>query len=394
LVATLGTIDYILHDHAAATAHVSGMRQLVKIRGNAEPKTPWNRLVQANIAAYESLWSFLFAVDSKEDEVIATPEENRDGDTTIAKTKGSLAENGELALYLAHPFPPHVCSMLSKIPRGFCDVGLTGVLSLQIIRIQSDIADLTKQLEILRSSPSSNDSMTSSPNSSSSSTTISPNSNSSETTLPQPPSQPIPPILPHFQTLTSDLHRLSTLQTTPAERFLCHGLVAYIFLLRLVFFSQPITHFYDATLIAFANYALKTPPTAKQPERKCYLWSHLTIATACYHAQTPNPQWVHVMRFILERYVEARSWRVLEREMRAGFWAEKVQGLFRVVYEDAVRRRDLGWPTDGIPASSTSGGSSSMDDDREHDSSSSSSSSNRGGQGAERQRMAISNVVL
>ncbi|KIX08411.1 uncharacterized protein Z518_03067 [Rhinocladiella mackenziei CBS 650.93] len=300
-VATLGTIDYILGDHTAATAHVSGMRQMIKIRGVINPTTPWERLLQANVAAYESLWSFLFAADSMSDD---TPRQS-----------GQLVQNAELPIYMTHPFKPEVCEMLSKLPQGFCDIGLTGVLSLQMIRLLSELTSLIARFSV----PFMEEhvEMTS---------------------------------RPKMQTTLEDLHRLSTLQTTQTERFLSHGLVAFCYLLRFIHFQDKLTGFYETALKALTTVALRQTPTHRAPDRRCHLWANMMIATALQNGQHPPPAWKSVMQQFLDKYYEARQWKKLEKELKTFFWGEKVSELCKEAYDEAVKRNEKPEATEERPS--------------------------------------------
>jgi hypothetical protein len=292
-VATLGTIDYILGDHSAACAHVSGMRQIVKIRGGLKTTSPWEKLLKTNVDAYEALWSFLFAADSSSDKAF--------------RYDGQILQNAEFPIYMAHPFKPQVCEMLAKLPQGFCEVGLTGVLSLQMIRLLSDFAELKgKMVESLRTG--------------------------------------------HFdllsrrkvQTTLEDLHRLSTLQTTPTERFLAHGLVAYCYLLRIIYFQDELTGFYETALRALSEIALNQTPSHKPTDRKCFIWSNMMIGTVLQHGQIRPPGWTTVLRQFLDKYAEARQWKKLEKELKSFFFEDDISGFAKEAYDEAVRRRERG----------------------------------------------------
>ncbi|KAJ9602668.1 hypothetical protein H2200_012862 [Cladophialophora chaetospira] len=293
VVATLGTVDYILGDHSGACAHVSGMRQMIKIRGGIKNTTPWERLLKTNVDAYEALWSFLFAADSASDKG--------------ARYDGQILQKAEFPIYMAHPFKPEVCEMLAKLPQGFCDVGLTGVLSLQMIRVLSDFAGL--KAKMIESSRTGNFDTAS---------------------------------RRKIQTTLEDLHRLSTLQTTPTERFLSHGLVAYCYMLRIFFFQDHLTGFYETALKALAEIALNQTPSHKSPERKCFLWSNMMIGTVLQHGQIRPPGWTTVMRQFFDKYGEARQWKKLETELKMFFFEDDIQELAKEAYDEAVRRRDRG----------------------------------------------------
>lgn len=293
VVATLGTIDYILGDHNAATAHVTGMRQMIKIRGGFKGDTPWDRLLQANVTAYESLWSFLFAADTSSNETI--------------HNAGQILENSELTTYLSHPFPPDVCEMLAKVPQGFSDLGLTGILSLQIIRLLADFNNLSLQLS------------------------SSPVEGKFEMAL-----------RPKIQGVLEDLHRLATLQTTPTERFLTNGLVAYCYLMRSIYFDEVLTGFYENALKILAESALKQPPCTRLPDRKCYVWSYMMICTALETSMHPPSEWKSLMQMFLRTYSETNSWKILKRDLETFFWEDTLAQLCKTAYDEGVRRRKEG----------------------------------------------------
>lgn len=296
VVATLGTIDYILGDHSGATAHVSGMRQMIKIRGGINGTSPWEQLLKINVDAYEALWSFLFAA--------AEPSgDNKPG----GRYEGEILQKAEFPIYMAHPFKPEVCEMLSKLPQGFCDIGLTGVLSLQMIRLLSDFAGLKAKMCDLRHTGQFD--------------------RASRRKV---------------QTTLEDLHRLATLQTTPTERFLSHGLVAYCYLLRIIYFQDHLNGFYETSLKALADIALHQSPSQKPPERKCFLWSNMMIGTVIQHGQIRPSGWTTVLRKFLDKYSEARQWKKLEKELKLFFFEDDIHEFAKMAYDEAVRRRETG----------------------------------------------------
>jgi hypothetical protein len=293
VVATLGTIDYILGDHTGACAHVSGMRQMIKIRGGIKAVSPWERLLKTNVDAYEALWSFLFAADSATEKA--------------SHYDGQILSNAELPIYMAHPFKPEVCEMLAKLPQGFCDIGLTGVLSLQIIRLLSDFAGLkagmAEHVQADRFDMVARRKM---------------------------------------QTILEDLHRMATLQTTPTERFLTHGMVSYCYILRVIYFQDHLTGFYETSLKALTDIALHQTPSHKSSDRKCFLWSYMMIGTVLQHGQIRPPGWTTVLRQFLDNYGEARQWKKLEKELALFFFEDDIKTYAQQAYEEAIRRKESG----------------------------------------------------
>jgi len=290
VVATLGTIDYILGDHNSATAHVTGMRQMVKIRGGFKSDTPWGRLLQASVAAYEALWSFLFAADTSSNETI--------------QNASQILEKSELTTYLSHPFPPDVCEMLAKVPRGFSDLGLTGILSLQILR---HLAEFNKLSLLLTSSPVEG---------------------KYEMIL-----------RPKIQGALEELHQLAKLQTTPTERFLTNGLVAYCYLIRSIYFDEVLTGFYENALKVLVESALKQPPCTRLPDRKCYIWSYMMICTALENSTHPPSEWKSLIQMFFRTYPETASWKLLKRDLEIFFWEDSLAQLCKTAYDEGIQRK-------------------------------------------------------
>ncbi|RVX74183.1 hypothetical protein B0A52_02015 [Exophiala mesophila] len=294
VVATLGTIDYILGDHSSAGTHLSGMRQIIKIRGDLKSNTPWERLLQTNVAAYEALWSFVQA------STVTPPAHPQSLETT-----SDTLQKTQLPIYMSHPFPQEACEMLAKLPRGFSDLGLTGILSLQIIRLLTIFTTLA-------SSPSL--------------TGLDKNEKSA--------------IQPKIRKLIEDLHRLETLQVTEMERFLVHALVSYCFLLRHVLFNDLIDGFYESALKRITDVALaqksRLHPSA---EHKCYLWCYLIIGTTLQLAEVPPCDWPSVMPILLDCYTEGRVWKSLRAESAAFFWPASIENLAQNAFDQAMARK-------------------------------------------------------
>lgn len=267
------------------------MRQMVKIRGGLNASNPWERLLQANVAAYEALWSFLFSATTSHAE-------------KTKAVKSEMLQKAELPTYMSHPFSPDVCEMLAKLPRGFCDLGLTGVLSLQMIRLLAAFMALTPQLPLVITDKGEERDLR-----------------------------------PNVRTLIEDLHRLVTLQTTKTEQFLSHGLVAYSYLLRHVYFGEPMIGFYENALKILTDIAINQGPSNRVPDRKCCLWSHMMIGTVLQLSDLPPPRWQAVMKILLDRYEESLTWNKLETELSSCFWPDSIKQLAMKAYDQAVARK-------------------------------------------------------
>lgn len=111
----LGTIDYVLGDHSAATAHTTALKHMIKLRGGINQNTPLERQFHANISVYESLWSCLPPSTST----------SRDTSTRSGTVSWSLSSWDTFThpgmvisiqhtpTYMTHPFPTEVCKILS-----------------------------------------------------------------------------------------------------------------------------------------------------------------------------------------------------------------------------------------------------------------------------------------
>lgn len=270
------------------------MRQIVKIRGGFKSNTPWERLLQTNVTAYEALWSFVQAATSTPPPLSEPPEATSD-----------ILRKAELPTYMSHPFSPQACEMLAKLPSGFSDLGLTGVLSLQIIRLLTVFTELASPLSL--------------------------------TSIDEDEKRTLQP---KIRKLIEDLHRLVTLQVTQMERFLAHALVAYCFLLRHILFDDRIDSFYENALKRITDLALAQESHLHPPaDHKCYLWCYLMIGTALQLAEAPPPGWLSVMLVLLDSYPEAHVWKSLRAETAAFFWPDSIQTLAHSAFDQAMARK-------------------------------------------------------
>jgi len=292
-IAALGTIDYVLGDHTSAVSNVQVMREVVKVRGGLKSSSPWEQLIKHNVLAYEALWSFL--VDP------ATL-------ATVNTHSGPMVEKAELPIYMTHPFKPEVCEMLSKLPQGFCDVGLNGIFSLQMIRL---LHDLGAQRAHLSAGKARGETETNS--------------------------------LCKLRTMLTDFHRLATLHTTPTEHFLCYGLIAYCYLLRFIYFQERPNALDEKAIGALFGSATATNTGeelgTEAVDRRCFLWTVMLIGAVLQHTEKIPSGWHSVMDQLLDRYHEARDWDMLEQELRLCFWDDPVRDMCRFSHQEAGRRK-------------------------------------------------------
>lgn len=206
----------------------------------------------------------------------------------------------------AHPnlhdasFPNRSLQDPLNIPSGFCDVALTGVLSLQTICLIRDLAATAAQ-------------------------SIDPKQANIDETLEL-----------KIQTILQDLHSPLILRVTETERILCHGLVVYCYLLRLRNSHHVITGYCGSVLKSFAEATLRRTPSLTARGPKCHVWTLMTIVQVLQHGHTPGAQWKLVLQQVFIRWPEFRQWDELERYLNTLFWDESMGELLRMVYEDAI----------------------------------------------------------
>jgi hypothetical protein len=300
-VASLGTIDYITGNHAAATSHVQGMRQILTMRGGVGNIDPMDKLVKINVAAYESLWSFV--TESK------TPSDEH-------PPSHSILQKGQLPTYLAHPFKPEICTLLSKLPNRFCELGLEGIFSQQLIMILSSLNDIVHLVSGSDRSPSSTPS--SSPSASSSVSIIEPSS---------------------LVGLLGDVQQLSSLHTTITEHILCHGLIAYIYLLRHLYFHDNLGPFYTSALEVLTDKCIRHSPDVDDLDRGCYFWVSTVIGTVLMNISCPSDDRFRVFDHLISRYIECQDYHLFVSMISGFFWSSDLDSMVRKNWEQAMARR-------------------------------------------------------
>ncbi|KIX06294.1 uncharacterized protein Z518_04269 [Rhinocladiella mackenziei CBS 650.93] len=117
-------IALIYNDFAAFETHLTGLRQLVEMRGGVD-NLGWDGFLKTSIVSLESLWAY---------------HENKK--LNIAPTEAKIKLE-----YPRHPFPPDLCALIAKLPEGFGELSLVGVFSFQMIKILSRMSEWINQLQ-------------------------------------------------------------------------------------------------------------------------------------------------------------------------------------------------------------------------------------------------------
>lgn len=302
-VATLGTIDYVTGEHDTAVSHIEGMRRMVSMRRGIDGQDPLEQVIKINIEAYESLWTFVTESTPPTDEMPTSP---------------SLLQKGQLPTYMAHPFRPEVCALLSKLPQGFCDLGLQGEFSLQMINILSALQDT---FSLIGSAP--------------------------ESTIPVKPESSAPftnsatkSQAPEVVELLRDLSRLATLQTSLTEHILCCGLLAYCYILRHLHFHDSFGAFYAGTMDVLTQRCLRHSPETERLDRKCYFWASVMVGTALMHVTCPSDNRFAVFEDLISRYAECQELDLLLSSINQFFWSPELEAMVRKSWEEAMNREE------------------------------------------------------
>ena len=300
-VATLGTIDYVLGAHETAVAHVDGMRQIMKLRGGLSGSSAFHHLLQINVKAFEDLWTFVTEC--------TTPTEEHPNPTTMLK-------QGALPTYMAHPFKPEICTMMSKLPRGFCDIGLKGILSLQMIKILTSLNETPPDSAV----PAVSMSYPLTPECLPSRSAASPSQAQA---------------LTYIREVLQDLHRLATMATTMTEHILCYGLIAYSYNLRHIYYDDSFGAFYTSVVDVLTQKCLRHSPDSEDLDRNCYLWCSVVIATTLMNISYSAKSKYLIFEHLMKKHPETREWKPLNKLMRNFFWVHELEDMVRKSWQEA-----------------------------------------------------------
>jgi hypothetical protein len=148
-------MQLIYNDFASFEIHLTGLRHLVETRGGID-NLGWDGFIKNAITgsvivathsgierSVGSSWRILcevFVLTFGSLESLWAYHENKklSISTTEAKIKIEYPE---------HPFSPELCVTIAKLPEGFADLALSGVLSLQVIGLLSSITDWIRQMQ-------------------------------------------------------------------------------------------------------------------------------------------------------------------------------------------------------------------------------------------------------
>lgn len=286
----LGTIDYVLGNSHGAIAHVEAMRQMIKMRGGQSGDTPWERHIQTQLFAYETMWSFVSEPNSSPVSPTRRPSER-------------ILRKRQLPIYPSHPFKPEICEILSKLPQGFSDLGLAGTFSVQMMSILADLSSIKIE---------------------------EPSDNSIET------QDKKNKIASELEDNVEDLLRLATLRTTTTEHYLCYGMVAYCVLLKLLYFPPSSGSFKNDELQNLVDQVVKCNSGVDDMNKNCYIWIVIVIAGCmqnCAHSISGRDQ---VLKKLFDKSRDAKDWRSMEKILKTFLWDNVIANICRSSWQEAL----------------------------------------------------------
>ena len=250
---------------------------------------------------FEQLWTFVLpkVTEPTSPEQLSPP------------VSSSSPLQNELPIYASHPFSPSFCGSLSRLPQSLSDMAVSGVLSVQIVRL---IGKVPRSILSETESPSS----------------------------------------PHSVDLSStitDLLRLATLQTTKMEHVLCYGLVAYCLALQ-----HETSHLSPSTstLSACIDAYMRHDPNGEHMDKGCLIWIAIMIANAVHLSNDNALTKTTILDQTLNRYNEARESRSLVQILKGFLWHEDLAPQWKATWENAMQRRRTTSPSSAGSSPSTS----------------------------------------
>ena len=283
-VAALSTIDYSLGRHITADMYLRNMRHIVERRGGLRYESPWQVFVSSMIAAFESLWTFILA------------NHPQPGPELPPLPSQSYLSN-EIPVYANHPFPPEYTLALAKVPKAFSELAVSGVLSMQVIRIIGRIPP--------------------------------------EIMIPQVPTG-LDQTSILYKVLT-DLLRLVTLAVMKMEHVLCAALIAFSVPLT---YGIPLPESITPTLKICVDTYMSHLPHADEMDRNCTIWCAMVIASAVEMSSHNSDLYKGVFDQALSKYREAREWKSLERILRQFLWHDDLVRYWQLTtWKGAMDRR-------------------------------------------------------
>ena len=185
--------------------------------------------------------------------------------------------------YPSLPFPPDLCTVLSRLPPGFSEICLSGRLSTQTMQVLASLSATTASRDSEGFDQARLDA--------------------------------------EIQAMLSALQRLSLMRIASLEKYITCGLVAYAFQLRRL---RALNLFHDPTLGGF----IKLMPTQEKPdsarEQQCMIWVSMAVAGALSLRTMRMPGTHLVLDRAFELYPTICEWSVMEVTLKSFFWTPSI----------------------------------------------------------------------
>ncbi|KAK5236720.1 hypothetical protein LTR47_001898 [Exophiala xenobiotica] len=303
-VTMLMTLEYLIGNQYGVRMHCTGLEKMLQLRGpvsNDKEESDWAKFVGHGLTAYKALGSFVTG---------QPPDIPADSPGYLKETFEELALDKPLS-YPEPPYPPELCTVLSRLPSGLSELCLKSRISVQMINLTASISAATT---LLASKGLLDVFMLPSPE----------QGEQRQQTM--------------IQSLMSSLQRMSLSSTVPVEHSLTLGLLSYVFQLRSL---SPLNLFYDPLLRNFiSSFPCHSKPSTVE-EQNCLIWSSMAAAGALALRVVSMPGSHTVMDHALEIYPDMRSWGKLEKILCGFFWTEDINNHWKTVWEVAMQRREF-----------------------------------------------------
>ncbi|EXJ60397.1 hypothetical protein A1O7_04549 [Cladophialophora yegresii CBS 114405] len=220
--------------------------------------------------------------------------------------------------YPGHPFSPHLCAVIARLPEGFAEMALSRGVAVEII---SFLVKLTELISWIATGEDAGSQSTAPP--------PPPATNDSAASAPHRPDMTI-------QRAIYDLQCLSALPLTPPEAQMVRALLAFcLHLYNETSFHIPLARPLRPLLEAFNETTeLPRPPWLQ----RCLYWCAVVVASAWDTQIDASPERHVVLDKLAARLPEARCWADTEDLMRKFFWLDRLGDEWEVCWRAAAFR--------------------------------------------------------
>ena len=260
---------------------------MIDMRLDLDDGTPWNTFVKSGLEAYKTLGAFVTG---------EPPDISTDSHGYIQETFAGLCLDQPID-YPSTPFPPDLCTILSRLPSGFSELCLSGNLSTQTMQVLASLA----------------------------ATTTSSSSSGFDATR----------LNVEIQAMLSALQRLSIMKIGTLEKYLGCGLVAYAFQLRQL---RALNLFHDPTLHNFIKLLPKQERPDSVREQMCMIWLSVAVAGALYLRTIRMPNTHLVLDRVFTLYPTMTDWTAMSTTLKSFFWTPSILEHWQKCHATAIIR--------------------------------------------------------